>query len=152
MFEKYNHNLDLHFVVYPNKMRLVTAKFPFLQKLTHMTKVRYASGNVFFYITWFPRKPKTKTTFWICFIEFYVSWINMNQLSTLLLNGPDNEYLCKFPICTNLWRTSCPQNCSKFWGAALLDPSRRQWERSSSSMCPPGHPWWWLPWRRRLAC
>ena len=38
MFEKYNHNLDLHFVVYPNKMRLVTAKFPFLQKLTHMTK------------------------------------------------------------------------------------------------------------------
>ena len=56
MFEKYNHNLDLHFVVYPNKMRLVTAKFPFLQKLTHMTKVRYASGNVFFYITWFPRK------------------------------------------------------------------------------------------------
>ena len=51
MFEKYNHNLDLHFVVYPNKMRLVTAKFPFLQKLTHMTKVRYASGNVFFYIT-----------------------------------------------------------------------------------------------------
>ena len=49
MFEKYNHNLDLHFVVYPNKMRLVTAKFPFLQKLTHLTKVRYASGNVFFY-------------------------------------------------------------------------------------------------------